>query len=154
MVTLCPEWSHPGTARPPCLRVLVVDDYCDAAESLALLLRLWGHDVRIAVTGSVAVSLAQAYRPDMVFAEVRLAGLSGYQVARCYRTSSTARPPVLVALTTQASEADRQQAREAGFDHFLTKPADPAEVETLVRHAAQEIEAAMPEPLCSVGSSH
>jgi DNA-binding response OmpR family regulator len=57
-------------------------------------------------------------------------------------------------LTTQASEADRWRVWEAGFDHYLTKPADPTEVETLVRHTAQMIEAAMPEPLCSVGPSH
>jgi CheY-like chemotaxis protein len=145
MVTFRPDLSHPDrTDRPACLRVLVVDDYPDAAESLALLLRLWGHDVRMAATGPAA--LAQAYRPDVVFSEVRLAGLSGYQVAQRCRASSMARTPVLVAVTTQGQQADRQRAREAGFDLYLTKPADPAQVEALVGHAAQVVEAALPQP--------
>jgi CheY-like chemotaxis protein len=131
--------------------VLVVDDYPEAAESLAVLLRLWGPDVRTAATGPVAVALAQAYRPDVVFSEVRLAGLSGYQVAQRCRASSMGRPPLLVALTTQGRQADRRRAREAGFDHYLIKPADPATVEALVGHAAQAVEAARPEPVCVVG---
>jgi CheY-like chemotaxis protein len=58
---------------------------------------------------------------------------------------------LLVALTTQGQQADRRRAREAGFDLYLTKPADPAEVEALVGHAAQVDEAALPEPSCVVG---
>jgi CheY-like chemotaxis protein len=133
--------------------VLVADDYADAAESLAVLLRLWGHDVRTAATGPAAVALAQAYRPDVVFSEVCLRGLSGYQVAQRCRASSVGRPPLLVALTTQGRPADRWQAREAGFDLYLTKPADPAKVEALVGHAAQTVEAALPHPACVIGPS-
>ncbi len=110
-------------AVPP-RRVLVVDDNVDTAESLALLLRLKGHEVETAHDGPAALKKARSFHPEAVLLDIGLPGLDGYQVAsRLRRRRRTARA-LLVALTGYGQEEDQDLAREAGFDHHLTKPVD------------------------------
>ncbi|HEV8578343.1 MAG TPA: chemotaxis protein CheB [Thermoanaerobaculia bacterium] len=108
----------------PPRRVLVVDDNVDTAESLALLLRLKGHQVETAHDGPAALAKAHSFHPEVVLLDIGLPGLDGYQVAsRLRRRRRTARA-LLVALTGYGQEEDQHLAREAGFDHHLTKPVD------------------------------
>jgi CheY-like chemotaxis protein/anti-sigma regulatory factor (Ser/Thr protein kinase) len=124
----------PAPDRPagPGRRVLVVDDQPDSSESLALLLRLRGHEVRTASDGSSALEEFARYRPEVVFLDLGLPGMSGYEVARRLRTMPEARDVRLVALTGYGTEADREKTRAAGFDVHLAKPVDPQAVETLL----------------------
>ena len=104
---------------PHPLCILVADGYADAADSLALLLQLWGHEVRVARTGTDALEMARTCQPDVVLAESCLPGLSGLQLAEALRGWA-----LLIALTGLGPTAYRRQARDAGFEHFLVKPAD------------------------------
>lgn len=107
-------------------RVLVVDGNVDAAESLALLLRLRGHDCATAHTGPDALAVAAAAVPDAVFLAIDLPGLDGYEVCRrlCGGLAGP-RPRLVVALTGHGQDEARKAAAAAGFDHHLLKPADP-----------------------------
>jgi two-component system CheB/CheR fusion protein len=113
----------PGAALP--YRVLVVDDNADAAESLALLLRFQGHEVEVAFDGPSALDTAGSFHPDVVLLDIGLPGLDGYQVASQLRQRHGTSKALLVALTGYGQEDDQRLAREAGFDHHLTKPVDP-----------------------------
>jgi signal transduction histidine kinase/ActR/RegA family two-component response regulator len=124
-------------------RVLVVDDNVDAAESLAALLQLEGHDTRIAHDGDSALRIAAEFHPRVVFLDIGMPGKDGYQVARELRTQDATRDAVLVALTGWGAQEDRARSRDAGFDHHLTKPAGLAAVESvLAQIAAREAQAA------------
>jgi CheY-like chemotaxis protein len=122
--------------RPPatrgCQRVLVADDNRDAAESLAMLLELSGHEVRVAHDGRTALSLAQAFRPDISLLDIGMPDLSGYEVAQTLRRETWGAQIRLIALTGWGQEHDRRRAQEAGFDHHLTKPIDPKTLEILL----------------------
>jgi PAS domain S-box-containing protein len=107
------------------LRILVVDDNVDAAESLALLARLWGHQAQVAHDGPTALHLASTSRPDMVLLDIGLPGMDGYEVGRRLRAEPALRDVILVAVTGYGQEEDRRRSREAGFDHHLTKPVQP-----------------------------
>lgn len=113
-------------------RVLVVDDNVDTAESLALLLRLRGHEVDTAHDGPAALKRATHFRPDVVLLDIGLPGLDGYQVASRLRRRRQTAKALLVALTGYGREEDRSQAQKAGFDHFLTKPVDPLAIYELL----------------------
>ncbi len=126
-----PEAAKP-TRSPPVLRVLVVDDNVDAADSLAMLLRLGGHDVREAHSGPAAVQAAQAYQPGVVLLDIGLPGMDGYRVAERLRQQPETQKAILIALTGYGQESDRQRAREAGFDHHLVKPVDPQRLQDLL----------------------
>lgn len=130
-----------GTAAkrlPGQLDVLVVDDNADAADSLGVLLEMEGHASRIAHDGKQGLAMAQARPPDVVFLDIGLPDVSGYDVARSLRAMPALRQTLLVALTGWGTEDDRQKTREAGFDRHLTKPAELAAVEELLRHAASD----------------
>lgn len=118
-------------ARAP-FRVLVVDDNVDAAESLAALLQIEGHQVQIAHDGDTAVRLAGEFRPRVIFLDIGMPGKDGYQVARELRGRGETRDAILVALTGWGAQEDRARSRSAGFDHHLTKPAGLASVEALL----------------------
>jgi CheY-like chemotaxis protein len=120
----------PSTAAPAAraLRVLVVDDNVDAAEMLAMWLELLGNQVDLAHTGPAALTAAAAFCPDVMFLDIGLPELNGYEVARRLRADPTARQPLLVAVTGWGSDEDRRQARDAGFDHHLVKPVDSAKL--------------------------
>ena len=107
-------------------RVLVVDDNLDAVESLALLLRLQGHEVRTACDGPTALETAAAFRPEVVLLDIGLPQMDGYEVARRLREQVGLKEALLVAVTGYGQEEDRRQSDAAGFDAHLVKPADPA----------------------------
>ncbi|MFO0800375.1 MAG: response regulator [Gemmataceae bacterium] len=111
--------------------VLIADGFADAADSLAELLRLFGHLPYVARSGPEAVELAAAHRPDAAFVSLQLAGLDGYAVARALAAAGC-RPRLLVALTGRGAEEDRAAAAAAGFDRHVLKPAEPMELVRLL----------------------
>jgi signal transduction histidine kinase len=106
--------------------ILIADDNQDALESLALMLRMEGHEVHCASDGEEALALAGLRRPEIVVLDVGMPKLDGCEVARRIRAESWGRGAVLVALTGWGQEIDRRRSREAGFDMHLVKPVDPA----------------------------
>ncbi|HUQ12183.1 MAG TPA: response regulator [Steroidobacteraceae bacterium] len=108
--------------------ILIADDNQDALESLALMLRLEGHEVHCASDGEEALALAGQRRPEIVVLDVGMPKLDGCEVARRIRAESWGRDAVLVALTGWGQDADRKRSREAGFDMHLVKPVDPATI--------------------------
>ena len=106
--------------------ILIADDNQDALESLALMLRMEGHEVHCASDGEEALLLAGQRRPEIVVLDVGMPKLDGCEVARRIRAESWGRDAVLVALTGWGQEIDRRRSREAGFDMHLVKPVDPA----------------------------
>jgi signal transduction histidine kinase/ActR/RegA family two-component response regulator len=113
-------------------RILVVDDNRDAADSLALLLRLMGHDIHTAHDGLEAVQAAAAFRPEVVVLDIGLPKMDGYEAARHIRQQPWGKNMVLVALTGWGQEEDKRRAVKAGFSHHLTKPAEPADLAKLL----------------------
>lgn len=109
-----------STAR----RVLVVDDNHDAADSMATLLRVWGHQAWSAYDGDSALSLAVEHCPEVVLLDIGLPGMDGYQVARRLRGLADTRDTVLIALTGYGQSEDRTRSQEAGFNLHLVKPVD------------------------------
>jgi CheY-like chemotaxis protein len=105
-------------------RVLVVDDNRDAAESLCMLLKLLGGDVRVAYDGAEALQTIDSHRPAVVFLDIGMPGMSGHEVARRIRQRPELDGVTLVALTGWGQDEDRRQSSRAGFDFHLTKPAD------------------------------
>ena len=118
--------------KPAGLRVLVVDDNHDAVETLAMLLGLWGHDVRLAADGPSAVETAAAHRPDVVLLDISLPGMSGYEVAERLRANPELRETVLVAMTGYGQAEDKKETREAGFTLHLVKPVEPDVLQKLL----------------------
>lgn len=127
--------AGPTTAARP-LRILVIEDNPDAADSLHLLLELMGHTVRLAYTGPAGVQAARQAPPDVVLCDLGLPGMTGFAVARALRQDPALVGVRLVAFSGYGSEADRHEGREAGFDLHLTKPVDPAELERLLASVA------------------
>lgn len=113
-------------------RVLLIDDNLDAAESLAQLLSLSGHDARTAADGAKGVALAAEFKPEVVFCDLGLPGMNGYEVARQLRDLPFGRDMVLAALTGYGQPGDRERTAQAGFDAHLVKPVDPAVIENFV----------------------
>jgi two-component system CheB/CheR fusion protein len=114
-------------------RILIVDDQVDAAESLAQLLALAGHEVRTAHGGPAALELARAYRPEVVLLDIGMPGMDGYEVARRLR-QEFAEQVLLVALTGYAQEADRRRSRDARINHHLVKPVNLKVLHALLAH--------------------
>jgi len=104
------------------LKVLVVDDNRDAADSCEALLELSGHEVQTAYSGQDGYLLADAFRPDVMLLDIGLPDIDGYALAHRIRGSHWGQGLALVALTGWGQEADKRRAHEAGFDHHLTKP--------------------------------
>jgi PAS domain S-box-containing protein len=113
-------------------RVLVVDDNIDAADSIAMILRLQGYDVRCTHDGFSALDAAKAYHPDVIVLDIGLPGLSGYEVARRLRLDPEFAATPLVAVTGYGQDVDRSRSRTAGIDYHLTKPVDPATLQQLL----------------------
>jgi CheY-like chemotaxis protein len=114
------------------LRLLVVDDNQDAADSLSTLLKLKGHDVRVAYDGVAGFEAARTHRPHCMLLDIAMPRLNGYELARRVRQLPELERTRLVALTAYADETHRRRAREAGFDHHLVKPADLDEIERIL----------------------
>ena len=105
-------------------RVLIVDDYADSADSMAALLRFDGQDVRIAHDGPAALEAARRFAPSVVFLDIGLPGMSGFQVARALRTMPETKDCLLIAVSGYGQAEDHRNSQEAGFDRHLVKPVD------------------------------
>jgi PAS domain S-box-containing protein len=125
------EASH-ESARSPGHPLLVVDDNRDAADSLAMLLRLQGYEVQVAHDGPAALRIAAASRPDLVFLDIGMPGMDGYEVARRLRRTPGLEKVVLAALTGWGQQEDRRRTADAGFDHHLVKPPEPKALENVL----------------------
>jgi CheY-like chemotaxis protein len=116
-------------AGAPNKRILLADDNRDAAESLAIILRLEGHEVELAHDGHSAMQAFALRRPDVALLDIGMPKSNGYEVARQIRATADGHTVLLIAITGWAQDADKVQSRAAGFDHHLTKPIEP---ETLI----------------------
>jgi CheY-like chemotaxis protein len=106
-------------------RVLVADDNRDAGETLAMLLRLDGHEVHVANDGLEAVEIFKRVHPDVAILDIGMPGLSGHEVARRIRELGGEPPVTLIAVTGWGQKADKDRAIASGFDHHFTKPVEP-----------------------------
>ena len=116
-------------------RVLIVDDNRDAAELLALVLQSIGHVTAVANSGPEAIEQARSWNPQIVFLDIGMPGMNGYEVARALRELPQTAKVMLVALTGWGQEEDKRMSREAGFDHHLVKPVDLEKIESLLSKA-------------------
>jgi CheY-like chemotaxis protein len=116
------------------VRVLVVDDNRDAAETLSALLDLLGHSAQVAHDGHAALDAVLDFRPQVVFLDIGMPGMNGYQVAEAIRNDRRYDQPLLVALTGWGGEDDRERTSAAGFDLHLTKPIDLAAIEEMLKN--------------------
>ena len=114
------------------LRVLVVDDNRDAADSLSLLVNLWGNDARTAYGGPAALEMSLVQQPDVVLLDLSMPKMDGCQVARRLRQQTAFADTLLIAVTGWTDQAHRRLCDEAGFDHYLIKPIDLARLEILL----------------------
>ena len=122
-----------STGEPsPRHRLLVVDDNKDAAESMSMLLEVWGHDVAFAYDGPSALETAQQWRPQAVLLDIGLPGMDGYEVAARLRELPQAKGAVLIAITGYGQEDDRVRSRRVGIDHHLIKPVAPDALRNLI----------------------
>jgi signal transduction histidine kinase len=124
------------TAASRAARVLVVDDNVDSAETMALLIGIWGHEVRTAQDGPSALAAAVEQRPDIILLDLGLPGTSGYEVAARIRAMPELGRPLLVAMTGYGQEEDKRRTRQAGFVHHLTKPVAPDALEEILASLA------------------
>jgi CheY-like chemotaxis protein len=116
-------------------RVLVVDDYPDAAESACTLLTLLGHECHFVMTGQAAIYEALAFQPDVAILDIGLPDVSGFDVARELRKQFESKPLYLVAMTGWGQPNDRARAYAAGFDLHVLKPADRTKLTEILDHA-------------------
>jgi two-component system, sensor histidine kinase len=123
------RWYH----RP--VRILVIEDNSDAREGLAALLRMWGHEVLEAATGTEGIELAVKHAPAVVLLDIVLPDIDGYDVARQLRRKLGKRIRLL-ALSGYGEPQDRARSSEAGFDVHIVKPIDPSDLERLFREEA------------------
>ena len=107
------------------LRILVVDDNRDAAESLAMLLKMMGNNIHTAYDGEEAVAAAGKFRPHVVLCDIGLPKLNGYEACRQMKAQAWEKKMILIAVTGWGQDDDRRKSQEAGFDHHMVKPVDP-----------------------------
>ncbi|MGP0150224.1 ATP-binding protein [Pseudomonas oryzihabitans] len=127
-----PETATAAPARPATRRILVADDNPDIADTIAELLELDGHEVRVVYDGQAALTLFQSYGPDIVISDIGMPGLTGHQLARAIREIPAGQAVKLIAMTGWGQAQDKAEALAAGFDHHLTKPADMQTLYALV----------------------
>jgi len=124
--------SETPTPRPAGRRVLVIDDNVDGAESLAMMLELLGHQSRATHDGPAGLAAGREFQPEVVFLDIGLPGMNGYEVAIRFRADPAIAGAVLVALTGWGSEDDKRKSQEAGFDFHLTKPIEVQAVQEML----------------------
>lgn len=123
---------EPQGAETPAMRILVADDNVDSADCLARLLKIAGHELRVAYDGLTALALATNFQPKVILLDIGLPGLSGYEVAQRIRQNSETKNATLVAITGWGQPEDQERSREAGFDHHLLKPVNPESLQQLL----------------------
>jgi CheY-like chemotaxis protein len=134
------DWpAHPGAAAEPTAplrRILVADDNRDSADTMGMLLQLSGHEVHLAHSGRDALETAKRVRPDVGIFDIGMPDLSGYELAERIRHEAWGAGMTLIAVTGWGQDTDRRRALAAGFDHHLTKPIEPDQLEGLFNGAA------------------
>jgi CheY-like chemotaxis protein len=128
--------TEANASVPVATRILVVEDNMDAADSLARLLEMFGHEVRVARDGPQALATAASWRPQCVLLDLGLPGMDGYEVARRLRQEAACHDSVVIAVTGHGRPQDRQQSRMAGIDHHLLKPVDLEVLQALTSRPA------------------
>ena len=118
----------PSTRR----RILIIEDNVDAAQTLADLLELNGHEVQIAYSGTEGVETAAKFQPEIVLCDIGLPGMSGWEVARTLRALPATAASRLIAISGYGALEDRRQSTDAGFEAHLTKPVDVDALEALL----------------------
>jgi signal transduction histidine kinase/ActR/RegA family two-component response regulator len=136
------EVSADGPATDAGLKILVVDDSLDAADTCATVLELSGHEVQTAYSGRRALELARTFRPHALLLDIGLPDVNGYELARTIRAAPWAEGMVLIAVTGWGQDEDRRRALEAGFDHHLTKPIAAETLESLLQSLGSEFHGA------------
>jgi len=126
------------TREGPTKRVLIVDDNVDAAHSLSMLAELLGHSTATAFSGPEALEKIPSFKPDIIFLDIGLPGMSGFEVATAIKKDHPHPPPFVIALTGWGTEETKQKARESGFDEHLTKPVEMATVERILADSSLE----------------
>jgi signal transduction histidine kinase/ActR/RegA family two-component response regulator len=121
-----PAPSSPELTQVPARRILVVDDNVDAAQSLAMLLDVCGHETRIAHDGPDAVDAAERWRPDVILLDIGLPRMNGFEACRQIRQRPWSKDVVIIALTGWGQDVDRRRSQESGFDHHVVKPVEHA----------------------------
>jgi CheY-like chemotaxis protein len=129
----------PPTGSNGARRVLIADDNRDGAEIMAMLLEHSGFEVQLAHSGPDALAVAAQLRPDIAVLDIGMPGMSGYEVARAIRGQPWGVGITLIAVTGWGQEDDKRKAKDAGFDHHLTKPIDPNALEQLMAPAPPDL---------------
>jgi CheY-like chemotaxis protein len=124
---------------PRPLRVLVVDDNIDAAQSLTLLVGLWGYEVHSALNGAAALAEASSFRPDVVLCDLAMPGVDGCHVAESLRRHAAHAGTLLVAVTAHGDDDNRRRAAYAGFHAHLVKPVEPDGLHRLLEAQAANL---------------
>jgi CheY-like chemotaxis protein len=137
-----PATSHQEITTEPvseaALRVLVVDDNVDVAQTVGWMLEAIGHDHRLVHDGRHALQTAREFRPDVVLLDIGLPGMDGYEVCRAFRQDELFKSTPIIAQTGWGQDRDKKLASEAGFDHHLTKPVALADLEKLLASIAAQ----------------
>jgi DNA-binding response OmpR family regulator len=120
-------------------RVLIVDDFPDAAAATEMMLSLRGYDCQIALSGREALELAAAFEPQLAILDIGLPDVSGFELARQLRTRAGGKPIHIAAVTGWSDPETRARAIEAGFDQHVTKPTDRHKIDEILRAAAEQL---------------
>jgi signal transduction histidine kinase/ActR/RegA family two-component response regulator len=128
-----PPPPPPGAPADTRIRVVVADDNRDAADSLAMLLEMNGHDVRVGHAGEESLEIARSMLPHAMILDIGMPDLNGYEVARRTRAEAWGADVLLIAVTGWGQKEDKDRAEAAGFDHHMTKPVDPDVIERLLQ---------------------
>jgi two-component system CheB/CheR fusion protein len=131
------RWEVHANARPR--RVLVVDDCADNRETLVALLRMSGHDVRSASDGHQGIEIARLFQPEVIFLDLRMPGLDGYEVCSRLRLSTVTAGARIYALTGYGTEGHLHRSAEVGFDGHLVKPLEPESLSDLIEEETIEV---------------
>jgi len=126
------DGSHANPGGPP-LRVLVVEDDADTADSMAILLRLYSHEVQVARDGAAAMRLLAGSQLDVVLLDIGLPRVDGWQLAKEIRSHCNVRRPFLIAISGYGAQADQTRSQEVGIDMHLVKPVEPELLQQILR---------------------
>jgi PAS domain S-box-containing protein len=126
-----------GVRAAASCRVLIVDDNKDVVTSTSRWLNLLGHNVRVALDGADAITMAAEFQPDVVLLDIAMPKINGYEVARAIRSAPWGRGMTLVAVTGWGQREDQRRSMDAGFDKHMTKPVDPAALENFLASVAR-----------------
>ena len=128
----CDDKHRDQNGKPRCSRVLVIDDVRDSADTMRMLLEMYGHEARVAYTGTEAIELAAQFRPDVVLCDIGMPRVCGYDVAQALREDPATAGARLIATTGFTSDAVLERCRDAGFERHMVKPIDVDELQDLL----------------------